>query len=71
MEADVLADSFDHHALEIVVEDAPRHTESLERQGVAAQEHLEGLVEGEAREHERSEATLALPGYSLPLLLPA
>ena len=52
VEADVLADAFDDDALEVVVEDPPRHAaEPLECQGVAAQERLEGLVEREARVH--------------------
>jgi hypothetical protein len=52
VEADVLADSLDNDALEVVVEDPERDAaERLEHEGVAEQERLERLVEGEAREY--------------------
>jgi hypothetical protein len=50
VEADVIADALEDDALEIVVEDGAGHAaEGGEGLDVAAQETLEGLVEGEAR----------------------
>ncbi len=52
MKPDVVADPLDDDALQVVVQDpAGDPAERLERERVAAQEGLEGLVEREPRVH--------------------
>jgi hypothetical protein len=56
MKTDVIADAVEDDALEIVVEDRPGHAaEGREGLDVAAQEALQGLVQGEASVHGEHE----------------